>query len=323
MNLHKNKKLFRDAIVATSQRLNIPEIYVEKDYWVTVALHTIFHSDISKEAVFKGGTALSKCHNLINRFSEDIDIVVLSNGGESGNKLKSKIKAITDVVSSAIPEVEIEGITNKMGKIRKTAHQYERARLDGAFGQVREHIIVEATWLGNSEPSIDANVSCYIAEMMNATGQGAMIEEYSLQPISVRVLSVERTFCEKIMSLVRFSFTQTPFVDLANKIRHIYDLHQMLKSKEVLEFLHSPKFDEMLLRVGGDDAVSFKNNNAWLKHHPKDTMIFNDPSGTWEKIKAPYNTTFKELVIRTLPPKEDLIISLQRIAQRLESIEWL
>jgi predicted nucleotidyltransferase component of viral defense system len=70
MNLHKNNQLFQDAVIATAQRYNIAEIYIEKDYWITVALYTIFHSAVADEAVFKGGTALSKCHKLIERFSD-------------------------------------------------------------------------------------------------------------------------------------------------------------------------------------------------------------------------------------------------------------
>lgn len=58
-----------EAILAAAQHFDIREIYIEKDYWVTVALYEIFHSEIAKEAVFKGGTALSKCHKLIDRFS--------------------------------------------------------------------------------------------------------------------------------------------------------------------------------------------------------------------------------------------------------------
>lgn len=77
MRLHENTELFQDAVVATSQQLGINEIYVEKDYWVTFALFNIFKNDIGKETVFKGGTALLKCFGMIQRFSEDIDLVVL------------------------------------------------------------------------------------------------------------------------------------------------------------------------------------------------------------------------------------------------------
>lgn len=82
MNLHRNTGLLKDAILATSQMYGIREIYVEKDYWVTVALYEIFHSDMADQVVFKGGTALSKCHRLIARFSEDVDLVVLRETGD-------------------------------------------------------------------------------------------------------------------------------------------------------------------------------------------------------------------------------------------------
>lgn len=69
MTLHENKPFFQQAVRFTAQQMNLPEIYVEKDYWVTFALKAIFSSDIGSETVFKGGTALSKCFSLINRFS--------------------------------------------------------------------------------------------------------------------------------------------------------------------------------------------------------------------------------------------------------------
>lgn len=115
MKLHENKELFQDAVVATSQQLGIKEIYIEKDYWVTFALFNIFKNDIGKETVFKGGTALSKCFGMIQRFSEDIDLVVLRNESETGNQLKNKIKKISKCVSDVLREIDIDGITNKVG----------------------------------------------------------------------------------------------------------------------------------------------------------------------------------------------------------------
>lgn len=114
MNLHENKELFQDAIVATSQQLGIKEIYIEKDYWVTYALFHIFKNEIGKQTVFKGGTALSKCFGIIQRFSEDIDLVVLRNEIETGNQLKAKIKMISECVSDVIPEINIDGVTKKL-----------------------------------------------------------------------------------------------------------------------------------------------------------------------------------------------------------------
>ena len=65
MRLHEDERLFRQAVTATSEMLGILEIFVEKDYWVTYALHAVFHDSIGEQTVFKGGTALSKCFGLI------------------------------------------------------------------------------------------------------------------------------------------------------------------------------------------------------------------------------------------------------------------
>lgn len=91
MRLHENPTLFRQSVQFASQKLNIPVIYVEKDYWVTYALSSIFHNKIGEETVFKGGTALSKCFGIIERFSEDIDLVVLRREGESANQRITQI----------------------------------------------------------------------------------------------------------------------------------------------------------------------------------------------------------------------------------------
>src|SRR5574344_2420105 len=54
--------------------LGLPLIVIEKDLWVTVLLHILFGKNGSKDILFKGGTSLSKGFNLIDRFSEDIDV---------------------------------------------------------------------------------------------------------------------------------------------------------------------------------------------------------------------------------------------------------
>lgn len=75
MRLHGDNRLFRQAVLATAQAMQLPEVFVEKDYWVTLALKAVFGSSAAADCVFKGGTSLSKCYGLIDRFSEDVDLV--------------------------------------------------------------------------------------------------------------------------------------------------------------------------------------------------------------------------------------------------------
>lgn len=321
MRLHENQELFQDAVIATSQQKGIREIYIEKDYWVTFALYNIFNNEIGKETIFKGGTALSKCFNLIQRFSEDIDLVVLRNENERANQLKNKIKKISNCVNNVLPETNIDGITNKVGMIRKTAHNYSRI-FTGYFGQVRDIIIVESTWLGHFEPYTKSEVSSFVYEMMLQSNQQTLIEKYDMNPFEVLVLNPQRTLCEKIMSLVRFSQTQDPIGDLRNKIRHTYDIHLMLKDDNLKSFFQSDEFETMLLRVANDDIASFKNNNEWLANHPTTAIIFSETTDTWNKIKNIYTDNFSELVFGEFPNETDILKSLIVVAERLKPIRW-
>ena len=67
----------RDIFSEAAARLGIRPTIIEKDFWVCVALKFLFQkSRFGKSLVFKGGTSLSKAHGLIERFSEDIDLVL-------------------------------------------------------------------------------------------------------------------------------------------------------------------------------------------------------------------------------------------------------
>ena len=213
MNLHNDPKLFKQAIQAASQFKGLQEIYIEKDYWVTLALKIIFTSDLKESVVFKGGTALSKAFKSIERFSEDIDLVLLRNESETPNQLKKRLKEISNLVTEELPEIEIEGITRKMGMNRKTAHSYTK-NFNGKFGQIRDCIILETSWLGNYEPYCKRSISSFIYEMMIANEQQEMAKQYGLLPFDVLVLESQRTICEKIMSLVRFSYSENPIEEL-------------------------------------------------------------------------------------------------------------
>jgi hypothetical protein len=321
MTLHENKILFRQAVQFTSDQMNILAIYIEKDYWVTYALHTIFNDAIGKDTVFKGGTSLSKCYDLIDRFSEDIDLVVLRREGESNNQLTNKIKKISKVVSAKLPEVDIPELTKKMGMNRKTAHTFQKL-FEGNYGQVRKEIVVEATWLGYFEPYTTKNIVSFVGSMMLNNGQVEIAKVNGLLPFELLVLEPTRTICEKIMSLVRFSYSENPINDLKKKIRHIYDLHQLLRQKDFSDFFHSSAFDVMLLKVANDDVVSYKNSNEWLIHHPKEALVFKDLENVWQELKVIYNGNFKDLVYGPLPKETAVFATLKMIQDRLKKMTW-
>jgi len=74
MNLHENKSVFQEVVEAASDEFNLQPFQVEKDYYVSLFLKNL--QEVAPNIVFKGGTSLSKCYNVIHRFSEDIDLSV-------------------------------------------------------------------------------------------------------------------------------------------------------------------------------------------------------------------------------------------------------
>ncbi len=321
MRLHENTDLFRDAVAITADYKRLSEVYVEKDYWVTLALQRIFRGELSKYTIFKGGTALSKCFSYIERFSEDLDLVLVKEPGLSPNKLKERLKRISIAVSEFLPEVDYPGITNKKGMIRKTAHDYPK-NFEGEMGQVRDFIILESSWLGASEPVIKGQVSSFIYEMMVDRGQIDLAKQYQLDPFEVPLLAPERTLCEKIMSLIRFSHTENAVMDLRNKIRHVYDLHQMLQQEGLSAFFDSRDFDTMLHKVAQDDEESFRNNKDWLYIHPSKALVFSDLERIWPELSEVYNNSFRRLVFGVLPKESLTKETLRRIGRRIASVEW-
>ena len=326
MNLHLDKNNFEGAIIAAAEHFGIPEIFIEKDYWVTYALHQLFHSDVKDLVVFKGGTSLSKCYNVIQRFSEDIDIVVVKNDGDSGNALRERLKSVTNVIDNSILDVVPDDPnTNKKGSIRKIIYSFPKVGVKGAYGEVRENIALEVSHMGNTEPNVVQPIRTLIADYIKTTTTIELIAQFGLEDFEVKALAVERTFCEKIISLVRFSYTENPLEDLSNKVRHTYDLTLLMKRDEIMSFINSDLFDTMLLQVAKDDDKAIPNDKNWLYNHPKDALLFSEIEMVWNTLKKVYSgSKFNELLIgKTKPPTENEVFeTLVFLFKRIEGIEW-
>ncbi len=153
-------------------------------------------------------------------------------------------------------------------------------------------------------------------------GTEDLIKKYNMSSFSVQALSVERTLCEKIMGLVRFSHVENREMILSSKVRHIYDLHLMLKNEKISSFFNEDDFIRMIVKVGDDDFIGYKNNNEWLKDHPGSAAIFDSPEKVWQHIMDAYQGSFKQMVYGELPSESDLLDTLSKIGTRIKPIDW-
>jgi len=94
VRLHLNKDAFNEIVSAVVAEYGLKDFQVEKDYYVSLLLEKMVKKSSNIILVFKGGTSLSKCYGIIDRFSEDIDLAVMFNSNRVSDSNRIKLKTI-------------------------------------------------------------------------------------------------------------------------------------------------------------------------------------------------------------------------------------
>ncbi len=94
MKLHLDKELFRDMIDTLNTKTGVAIDIIEKDYYVCLILEELSKKQNEIKAYFKGGTAVYKILENMNRFSEDIDLTVKVLLEESNTRNKKRLKEL-------------------------------------------------------------------------------------------------------------------------------------------------------------------------------------------------------------------------------------
>lgn len=331
MNLHTNRELFEDLIKLTADHLEIPDVFVEKDYWVTMILMNISKSEFQDCVIFKGGTSLSKAYGLISRFSEDVDLALLCETGLSENQRKKKLGNVEAAAVTGFTGANDQAVKSgrekesKGSKYRKTWWAYDRISLAGEFGQAHPFLLLEINTFADPNPHSLMELRSFISEFLAVKNETQTIEEYGLEPFEINVLSTKRTMVEKIMGLVRacHQCTADDYSELAQKIRHVYDIyHLMTKDEVVKNWLPTDDFFSILSIVHENDK-SVHNNSADWCHDPLSAHdIFADFSKVWSHLESTWNGNFKVLVHEAeLPTKDALTHCFEILRQRLSEYD--
>ncbi|RZL00703.1 MAG: nucleotidyl transferase AbiEii/AbiGii toxin family protein, partial [Pedobacter sp.] len=224
---------------------------IEKDWWVTLVLKAIFQSKYADHLLFKGGTSLSKCWKLIDRFSEDIDLA-LDRGyfGEVEDwthsqvkRLKKKGCAFTSVdLKEAIWEELIklgvpEGmITITAGEVKDSMPDKDPQDLSITYHTVTEpveyvadSVKVEVSARSLKEPWSNCDIESILDEYLPKDLKGGSFQVPAVEP--------KRTFLEKIF-LLHEEFQKAP-ADIRHfrMSRHLYDLDRLMTTAHAKQAL--------------------------------------------------------------------------------------
>lgn len=216
--LHENKEEFRNAVLFAADQNRLATAAVEKDYYLTLILEGL--KERLPFIVFKGGTSLSKCHKVISRFSEDIDVTIDTklSQGQMG-KVKDAIKTVAEELGLTIPNIDE---TRSRRNYNKYLLAYDSV-IEMLNEDLKPMVILETSFAEVSFPTVILPVHSYIGDMMEIEAP-EMVETYGLRPFEMKVQGIDRTMIDKVFAICDYYMKG----DVRRHSRHIYDIYKML-----------------------------------------------------------------------------------------------
>lgn len=313
--LHQDPELFKDLLQVSSERLSIPTYLVEKDYYISMILKALSLSVYKDQIVFKGGTSLSKAYQLIDRFSEDVDFAVISEG-MSGNQVKTLLSHLIKEVTAGLSEDKDFVDVSKGSKYRKQAFTYT-SQLDGTglANPIPARVIVEISAFANPFPYEKSTV-------LKEQGMIDFMDKYDLGAFELNVLSLTQTLCEKLVSLIRFSMSADPITALSSKIRHFYDIEALLHREDLLRYIEGTSFLEDIQRLIRHDQTAFSEPQGWGELTSiKDAPVIKDFDTMWnKKLGAEYERNLSLIAYKSIPSRQKVEQTFMGLIDRLKSV---
>ena len=305
-----------NIFLETAERKSLHESSVEKDWWIVQTLATIFSTEYANVLIFKGGTSLSKGWNLIQRFSEDIDLALDREFlGFSGELSKGDIKKLRKKSYQFITETFTEELKQKFAELG-----FENVLVK--YREVENHdqdpLIIEIYYPTFTEkdnylkPVILVEIGCRsLKEPFTQRSFGTIVSEvfkdkaFADKAITIPVVNPERTFLEKIFLL------HEEFQKAADKIRverlsrHLYDIEKLSQTEYAEIALQNTDLYDTIVKhrskftsISGidyanhsPDKISIIPPDAIIKDWEQDyeimkqSMIFDSPLSFDELIK--------------------------------------
>lgn len=236
----RKKQILQQA----SAQTGLPSHAIEKDWWVTLALHALFTTKWAKNLVFKGGTSLSKAWGLIERFSEDIDLAIDREvlgfpetfvSRAQVTKLRKKASVwiagpFREELQATLLEIGVPVVAFELN-VQKTAVEdrdpqvlvlsYPSCYTGQHDEYIREQVLIEIGARSLREPSSLRQISTILSSVFSG-------QSFVGNPFEIMVVEPHRTMLEKIF-LLHEEFLQPPekgrYIRLS---RHLYDLERLM-----------------------------------------------------------------------------------------------
>ncbi len=318
-----------------SNRGDMPSIIIEKDFWVCWALEKIF--TIKKPfptLIFKGGTTLSKVFNVINRFSEDIDLSILRDdlgfiGAKdvsaqmSGKQIQKRLdniqtKCIAFINDSFLPVLK-ETFTTVLGdeggwelSIDENDPQtilfaYPRETTQSMQDYLKPVIRLELGARSDHWPASEYKIKPYAAE--------EFLSYFTDPSCVIETLEIERTFWEKVTILHSQYYRSRDSAIPDRFSRHYYDVALMIKAGIGDKSLSNI---DLLDAVRNHKKLFFKSSWANYDAAVPGTLKLIPPDYRFSALKHDYRL-MQQMIFSGAPSFEEIIEYLQQFEDKVNS----
>lgn len=258
--LPENERI--ELINQMHEESRMPQVIIEKDLWVTALLRSLFALPYAANLSFKGGTSLSKCWNLIERFSEDVDIAinreffgfvgdVFTVKQISKNLRKSTCKFTRDTLQFDLDrQMKSDGIPTDLFSITMditpvTTVDPEKIFVEyksvfNASPYIKNIVVLEIGGRSMKEPIQKVEISSFLDNHFSRA-------VFSEKPFEINVVVPERTFLEKICLLHEEFSKPKEHIRVERMSRHLYDLARMTDTPIANNALNDNKLFESIV----------------------------------------------------------------------------
>jgi predicted nucleotidyltransferase component of viral defense system len=326
------------ACMQVEDAMHLQAVSVEKDFWVCWTLRELFSMPgIGKHLTFKGGTSLSKAWKLIQRFSEDIDIIVdkevLGFGGDeapdlapSNKQRKVRLEKLMEACRVWVQGTLQPALANRLrAALGETEWNLEVAPdiPDGqcllfhypsvfeprSAGYVRPVVKIELGARSDDWPHEEKSILPYVIERFPALDADAAF--------TVRVLAAERTFWEKACLLHEETFRPADKPRKLRMARHYYDLWSLVRAGVADRAMANMA---LFQRVAEHREIFFRFSWVDYTTHKPGTFCLVPPASHLADWRADYEAMLGPMFFGETPSFEEMMAAAQEFESAFNAI---
>ena len=312
----------------TGEARGLPAFVVEKDWWVCIILKVIFQSQYADSIIFKGGTSLSKAYGLIERFSEDIDLIIDRHLlGFDELVSKSAIKRlrktsggfiINEFREELIVQLDKLGVSRDLYDIRYNEHVddtsdpntleiYYSSAVPVSGHYIQQRVLLEMGARSLTEPIEQKPIVSFIDEAYPTTS-------FAQQAFDVKVVLPIRTFIEKVLLLHEEFSKPIDRIRVDRLTRHFYDLDKMM----IAGYGEQAIADDELFNMIVDHRKTVNPLRGLdYSNHKKGKLSILPPTEIVDKWEADYKTMQENMIVGESLTWEELLKSIKHIENLL------